>query len=226
MTDADELDLLRDAIRSFPEAIAVWSADGQLIACSAPYAGLGPARTETEFETRDGRSLRRAVRALPGGGRVEFLADMTELRRAEHAARFAAYHDPLTGLPNRRMLDDRLRQAIRLAQRRDRMVAALLVQLEDVRAVDHAMLGGIAARLGACLRKADTLARAANDQFVIVACDLKDTADCEVVREKVMQALAPDLRVRVGMATFPAEGADSETLLRNAEAALLRAKER
>jgi len=69
-------------------------------------------------------------------------------------------------------------------------------------------------------------ARAANDQFVIVACDLKDTADCQVVREKVMQALAPDLRVRVGMATFPAEGADSETLLRNAEAALLRAKER
>jgi GGDEF domain-containing protein len=95
-----------------------------------------------------------------------------------------------------------------------------------VREVDHAMLGGIAARLGACVRKADTLARAANDQFVIVACDLKDTADCQVVREKVMAALAPDVRVRVGMATFPAEGADSETLLRNAEAALLRAKER
>jgi GGDEF domain-containing protein len=68
--------------------------------------------------------------------------------------------------------------------------------------------------------------RAANDQFVIVACDLKDTADCEVVREKVMQALVADLRVRVSMATYPADGADSEALLRNAEAALLRAKER
>jgi predicted signal transduction protein with EAL and GGDEF domain len=153
MSDADELELLRDAIRSFPEAIAVWSGDGRLIACSALYAGLGPARSQTEFETRDGRSLRRAVHALPGGGRVELVADVTELRRAEHAARFAAYHDPLTGLPNRRMLDDRLRQAIRLAQRRDRMVAALLVQLEDVREVDPAMLGGLAARLArACAR--------------------------------------------------------------------------
>ena len=226
MTEADELELLRDAIRSFPEAIAVWSADGRLIASSALYAGLGMARTEAEFETRDGRALRRAVRALAGGGRVELLADITELKRAEHAARFAAYHDQLTGLPNRRMLDDRLRQAIRLAQRRDRMVAALLVQLEDVREADPAMLGGLATRLGACVRKADTLARAANDQFVIVACDLKDAADCEVVREKVMQALEPGMRVRVGMAAFPADGADSETLLRNAEAALLRAKER
>jgi len=226
VTDADELELLRDAIRGFPEAIAVWSADGRLIACSALYAGLGPARSEAEFETGDGRTLRRALRALGRGGRVELLADVTELKRAEHAARFAAYHDQLTGLPNRRMLDDRLRQAIRLAQRRDRMVAALLVQLEDVREADAAMLGGLAARLGACVRKADTLARAANDQFAIVACDLKDAADCEVVREKVMQALAPEMRVRVGMAAFPADGADSETLLRNAEAALLRAKER
>ncbi len=226
MTEADELELLRDAIRSFPEAIAVWSADGRLIACSAPYAGVAPARSETEFETGDGHSLRRTVRALPGGGGVELLADVTELRRAEHAARFAAYHDHLTGLPNRRMLDDRLRQAIRLAQRRDRMVAALLIQLEDVRGLDDTLLGELATRLGACMRKADTLARAASDQFVVVACDLKDAADCEVVREKVMQALAPELRARLGMAAFPADGSDSETLLRNAEAALLRAKER
>ena len=226
MSDADELELLRDAIRSFPEAVAVWSADGRLIACSGRYAGLAPARTEMEFETRDGRSVRRAVRALTGGGTVELLADVTELRRAEHAARFAAYHDEVTGLPNRRMLDDRLRQAIRLAQRRDRMVAALLVQLEDVREFDDATLGELAMRLGACVRKADTLARAANDQFVVVACDLKDAADCEVVREKVLQVLAPEMRGRVGMAAFPADGSDSETLLRNAEAALLRAKER
>jgi diguanylate cyclase (GGDEF)-like protein len=226
VTDADELALLRDAIRSFPEAIAVWSADGRLIACSELHAGLTPTRSETEFETGDGRSLRRAVRALPGGGKVELLTDVTELRRAEHAARFAAYHDPLTGLPNRRMLDDRLRQAIRLAQRRDRMVAALLVQLEDVRELDDAMLRELATRLGACVRKADTLARAANDQFVVIACDLKDAADCEVVRKKVMQVLAPEMRGRVGMAAFPADGSDSETLLRNAEAALLRAKER
>jgi diguanylate cyclase (GGDEF)-like protein len=226
MSDADELALLRDAIRSFPEAVAVWSAEGRLIACSALYAALAPVRSEAEFETGDGRSLARAARALSGGGRVELLADVTALRRAEHAARFAAYHDQLTGLPNRRMLDDRLRQAIRLAQRRDRMVAALLVQLEDVRELDDAMLRELATRLGACVRKADTLARAANDQFVVVACDLKDAADCEVVREKVLQVLAPEMRGRVGMAAFPADGSDSETLLRNAEAALLRAKER
>ena len=246
MSKADELRLLRDAIKSFPDALAIWSADGRLIACSDLYARLAAAapggNTAAEYQSADGRWLRRSVQRLEGGGSVELVADITELRRAEQASRFLAYHDTLTGLPNRRLLDDRLRQAIRLAQRRDRMVATLLVRLDDFRQVNDslgqgagdAVLREVAQRLTGCVRKADTLARAGADEFALVVCDLKDEADCRVVAEKLLQALAPEFRVggrrlklavSVGISLFPSDGGDGEALLRNADAAMYRAKQ-
>ena len=244
MSKADELRLLREAIKSFPDAVAVRSADAKLIACSDLYARLAAAAPEdaAEFQSADGRWLRRTLRRLDGGGSVELIADVTELRRAEQASRFLAYHDQLTGLPNRRLLDDRLRQAIRLAERRDRMVAALLVHLDDFRQVNDALghdagdalLREVAERLSGCVRKADTLARAGADEFALVVCDLKDGGDCRVVAEKVLQALQPEFRVAgrrlrlgvsIGISLFPADGADGEALLRNADAATFRAKQ-
>ncbi|HJS76765.1 MAG TPA: GGDEF domain-containing protein [Burkholderiales bacterium] len=244
MSKADELRLLREAIKSFPDAVAVRSADAKLIACSDLYARLAAAAPEdaAEFQSADGRWLRRTLRRLDGGGSVELIADVTELRRAEQASRFLAYHDQLTGLPNRRLLDDRLRQAIRLAERRDRMVAALLVHLDDFRQVNDALghdagdalLREVAERLSGCVRKADTLARASADEFALVVCDLKDGGDCRVVAEKVLQALQPEFRVAgrrlrlgvsIGISLFPADGADGEALLRNADAATFRAKQ-
>lgn len=244
MSKADELRLLREAIKSFPDAIAVRSADAKLIACSDLYVRLAAAAPDhaAEFQGADGRWLRRTLRRLDGGGSVELIADVTELRRAEQASRFLAYHDQLTGLPNRRLLDDRLRQAIRLAERRDRIVAALLVHLDDFRQVNDALghdagdalLREVAARLSGCVRKADTLARAGADEFALVVCDLKDGGDCRVVAEKVLQALQPEFRaggrrlrlgVSIGISLFPADGADGEALLRNADAATFRAKQ-
>jgi diguanylate cyclase (GGDEF)-like protein len=245
VSKADELRLLRDAIKSFPDALAIWSAEGRLIACSDLYArlaGAAPAGDSSEYQSADGRWLRRSVRRLEGGGSVELLADVTELRRAEQAMRFLAYHDTLTGLPNRRLLDDRLRQAIRLAQRRDRMVATLLVHLDDFRQVNDALGHGagdavlreVAQRLAASVRKADTLARAGADEFAVVVCDLKEQADCRIVAEKLLQALAPEFRVggrrlrlgvSIGISVFPADGGDGEALLRNADAAMYRAKQ-
>jgi diguanylate cyclase (GGDEF)-like protein len=245
VSKADELRLLRDAIKSFPDALAVWSEEGRLIACSDLYARLaaaGPGKENTEYQSVDGRWLRRTVRRLEGGGSVELVADVTELRRAEQATRFLAYHDTLTGLPNRRLLDDRLRQAIRLAQRRDRMVATLLVHLDDFRQVNDtlghgvgdAVLREVGQRLSGCVRKADTLARAGADEFALVVCDLKDEPDCRIVAEKLLQALAPEFRVggrrlrlaaSIGISLFPADGGDGEALLRNADAAMYRAKQ-
>jgi diguanylate cyclase (GGDEF)-like protein len=246
VSKADELRLLRDAIKSFPDALAVWSAEGRLIACSDLYARLAAAtpagNSAAEYQSADGRWLRRTLRRVEGGGSVELVADVSELRRAEQASRFLGYHDTLTGLPNRRLLDDRLRQAIHLAQRRDRMVATLLVRLEDFRQVNDtlgegagdALLREVAQRLSACVRKADTLARAGTDEFALVVCDLKDGADCRIVADKLLQALAPELRVggrrlklavSVGISLFPSDGGDGEALLRNADAAVLRAKQ-
>jgi diguanylate cyclase (GGDEF)-like protein len=244
VSKADELRLLRDAIKSFPDALAVWSAEGKLIAASDAYARLAacaPAEA-AEFQSADGRWLRRTLRRLDGGGRVELIGDVTELRGVEQASRFLAYHDSLTGLPNRRLLDDRLRQAIRLAERRDRMVAALLVHLDDFRQVNDALGHGagdavlreVAERLSGCVRKADTLARAGADEFALVVCDLKEAGDCRVVADKVLQALEPEFRlagrrlrlaVSVGISLFPADAGDGEALLRNADAASYRAKQ-
>lgn len=244
MSKADELRLLHDAIKTFPDAVAIRAADGRLIACSDLYARLAAANTPEngEFQAADGRWLRRSVRPLPGGGSVELVADVTELRRAEQAARFLDSHDAPTGLPNRRLFDDRLRQAIRLAQRRDRMVATLLVRLDDFReaseALGHgaadAVLREVAQRLASCMRKADTVARTGADEFAIVICDLKDEADCRVVTQKLQQVLAAEfaagerrlrLAASIGVSLFPADGGDGEALLRNADAAMYRARQ-
>ena len=96
------------------------------------------------------------------------------------------------------------------------------------------VLREVAQRLTACVRKADTLARAGADEFALVACDLKDDADCRVVADKLLQALAPEFRaggrrlklaVSVGISLFPSDGGDGEALLRNADAAMVRAKQ-
>jgi diguanylate cyclase (GGDEF)-like protein len=122
------------------------------------------------------------------------------------------------------------------------MVAALLIRVDDLRQVNDslghaagdAVLREVAQRLTACVRKADTLARASADEFAVVACDLKDEADCRVVAEKLLQALAPDLRVggkrlrlavSVGISLYPADAGDGEALLRNADAAMYRARQ-
>jgi diguanylate cyclase (GGDEF)-like protein len=216
VSKADELRLLQEAIKSFPDALAIWSAEGELIACSDLYARLGlvPGGAAGEFQS-DGRHLKRTLRRLGGGARLELLSDITDLRRAEQAARFLAYHDAATGLPNRRLLDDRLRQAIRLAQRRDRMVGVVLVRLEDIERLNE-----VARRLAGCVRKADTVARIAADQFALVLCDLKDEADCRAVADKVGQALS-DARPGIGVSLYPSDGTDAEALLRNADAAIL-----
>ena len=213
MSKADELRLLREAIKSFPEALAIWSAEGKLVACSDLYTRLA--------EARGSKEVRRSVRRLEGGARLELLTDVGDLHRAEQAARLLAYHDAATGLPNRRLLDDRLRQAIRLAQRRDRMVGVLVVRLEDFDQVSETALRELVQRLAGCVRKADTLARIGVDQFALALSDLKDDADCRLVADKVLQALGGEFRPSIGIALYPADGADAETLLRNADAGIV-----
>jgi hypothetical protein len=83
VSKADELRLLREAIKTFPDAVAIRSENGRLIACSDLYAQLQPSMggDHTEYQSADGRWVRRTVRQLDGGGSVERVADITELRR-------------------------------------------------------------------------------------------------------------------------------------------------
>jgi diguanylate cyclase (GGDEF)-like protein/PAS domain S-box-containing protein len=168
--------------------------------------------------------------------------DITERKRQEEEARFLAYHDTLTGLPNRRLLDDRLRQAVYLAQRRDVRVAIMVVDLDHFKQVNDALghragdavLREASHRIAGCVRKADTLARHGGDEFVVVIPDLHQDADSQVVAEKILRALEPPFRVdgrdftigaSIGISLYPTDAGDGETMLRNADVAMYRAKQ-
>jgi diguanylate cyclase (GGDEF)-like protein len=173
---------------------------------------------------------------------IGVLQDVTARKAREEAVRFLAYHDALTGLPNRRLLDDRLAQAIHLAQRHDRKLAVILIDLDEFKQVNDLLghragddvLRDVARRLAACVRRADTLARHGGDEFVILLPDLPAESDCGVVAEKVLRALAPEFRVEgrslavgasLGISVFPSDAGDGDALLRNADAAMYRAKQ-
>jgi diguanylate cyclase (GGDEF)-like protein len=133
------------------------------------------------------------------------------------------YHDPLTALPNRRLLDDRLKQALHLAQRRDRGIALMLIELAAFDRVADDTLCAAARSLGGCLRKADTLARWGAAEFAVVLTDVEGEADCRRVAERVLQSL--DMEVAIGVSIFPADAGDTDALVRNADAARSRARQ-
>jgi diguanylate cyclase (GGDEF)-like protein/PAS domain S-box-containing protein len=168
--------------------------------------------------------------------------DVSERKRQEDEVRYLAYHDTLTGLPNRRLLDDRLRQAVYAAQRRDGRLAVMAIDLDHFKSVNDslghragdAVLREVANRLMGCVRKADTLARQGGDEFVIMMPDLALEADCAIVAEKILRTLVPEFVVdgrgfsigaSIGISLFPGDAGDGEALLRNADVAMYRAKE-
>ena len=208
-----------------------------------------PFDVEYRVAAADGSVLWFSARGVPmldAAGKVHRIVgvsrDITGQKRREEGVSFLAYHDSLTGLPNRRLLQDRLNQALYSAQRRDRKVGAMLIDLDDFKQVNDSgghrigdtVLREVAQRLGSCVRKSDTLARHGGDEFVIVVSDLQTEADCGVVAEKVLRVLAPPfeaegrsfrLGASIGIAVFPSAGADGDALLRNADAAMYRAKQ-
>jgi diguanylate cyclase (GGDEF)-like protein len=133
------------------------------------------------------------------------------------------YHDALTELPNRRLLDDRLKQALHLAQRRDTGLALALVELAGFSKVEDATMREAAQRLARGLRKADTLARWGAAEFAIVLTDVRGEADCRAVLERLMSMLDRD--VAIGISLYPADAGDAEALERNADAARSRARQ-
>jgi len=220
-----------------------------LAAGRAALASGEPYAAEFRVVTRDGEvrwiAAHGSVLRLADGGAAKMIGvsqDITERKRQEEEVRFLAYHDTLTGLPNRRLLDDRMRQAVYLAQRRDVRVAALLIDLDDFKQVNDALghragdavLREVAQRLSACMRKSDTLARQGGDEFVALLPDLQRESDCQFVAEKALRALEPEFRVEgrvfrigasIGISIYPSDAGDGETLLRNADVAMYRAKQ-
>lgn len=163
------------------------------------------------------------------------------LRENEHLLQRMARHDPLTGLANRLLLDDRVAHGLASAKRNDRHLALLLIDLDGFKPVNDAyghalgdkLLVVLADRLVRCVRAVDTVARLGGDEFVIVLEDLSDEAAAIQVATKVVAEMARpallegqelSVTASVGLAFHPRDGKDTATLLKQADQAMYTAK--
>ncbi|MEM7252168.1 MAG: EAL domain-containing protein [Pseudomonadota bacterium] len=167
---------------------------------------------------------------------------MVKERRAERHVNYLAYHDPLTGLPNRTMLNDRLERAISRARRQHSKMAILFLDLDGFKLVNDSLghdigdllLRAVADRLASSLRDTDTVARLGGDEFTIILGDVEHEDQIGHAARRVLNQLSRPMDINgreifvgasIGVAVFPADGRDVRTLLRSADMAMYRAKE-
>jgi diguanylate cyclase (GGDEF)-like protein/PAS domain S-box-containing protein len=168
--------------------------------------------------------------------------DITERKVAEERVQYLAYYDALTGLPNRTLLQDRLTKALASARRRKDKVALLFLDLDGFKTINDSLghsvgdlvLKQVAERLMKWAREQDTVARVGGDEFLIVLTSVKDIPDAAVAAERLMNTMTAAYVVQghslgiscsLGISIFPEHGADSETLIKDADAAMYCAKE-
>jgi len=168
--------------------------------------------------------------------------NITDRKMAEQRVAHMAHHDALTGLPNRVLLRDRIQQAIAQAHRAGSQVAVLFLDLDRFKTINDSLghqlgdrlLQSVASRILVCVREGDTVSRVGGDEFVIVVPGIATSGDASAVASKILEVLASafhlhgnDLHVStsIGIALYPSDGADAETLMRNADTAMYHAKD-
>jgi diguanylate cyclase (GGDEF)-like protein len=166
--------------------------------------------------------------------------DIAERRRAEEKLRVVATHDPLTALPNRTLLHERLSHALAKAQHYDRHLAVLFVDLDRFKNINDTLgheagdllLQMAAQRMGDCLRGTDTMARQGGDEFVVLMDELTDAGPAAGVSQRILDAMGNPFNVdgqevhltaSIGISVFPEDG---RALLKNADIAMYCAKEK
>jgi diguanylate cyclase (GGDEF)-like protein/PAS domain S-box-containing protein len=167
--------------------------------------------------------------------------DVTEKKRAEEQVRELAYHDTLTGLPNRRLFNDRLSLAVAQARRKGERLAVLFLDLDGFKAVNDSLghnlgdrlLKATAERIQASIRAVDSVARLGGDEFILLLPGIRGAEEAARVAEKVLAAIRVPLSVEghelfvtasMGLSLYPQDGADAETLVKNADTAMYGAK--
>lgn len=172
---------------------------------------------------------------------ISIFIDITDLHHKDALLRHQAYHDALTGLPNRLLLQDRLGHAIEVGRRTGESVAVMFIDLDRFKIVNDSLghdvgdvlLMEIAERLQGCLRRSDTVARLGGDEFVAVLSNVNSASEVADVAEKIVKCMNETMVIKghqlavgasVGIALFPQDGDDVTTLMKDADAAMYRAK--
>ena len=173
---------------------------------------------------------------------VALFSDITELKEHQQRLEHMAHYDALTGIPNRVLLADRLKQAIAQSRRHQRSLALVYLDIDGFKEVNDAyghetgdqLLIAIAQRLRDTLREGDTLARLGGDEFVAVLTDLGSRNECETVLTRLLQSAAAPIKIEqltfqlsasLGVTLYPQDGSDADTLLRHADQAMYQAKQ-
>jgi len=183
-----------------------------------------------------------SLTAIDGGGVVIVVRDVTERTYAEEQIKHLAYHDALTGLPNRLLFKDRLTVALSHAQREHTRLAVLFLDLDRFKVINDSLghnigdqlLQAVAARVQSCVRESDTVARLGGDEFTIMIPSLVRSEDAAPVAQKILEAVRYPFHLdgrefyittSIGISLYPEDGMDAETLIKNADTAMYQAKE-
>jgi diguanylate cyclase (GGDEF)-like protein/PAS domain S-box-containing protein len=221
------------AERSGRSGRSVWMVDDVTAQREAAEA-VRRARDELEV-----RVLERTAELAGANALLE--GEIVERRQAEARVHHMAYHDSLTGLPNRALLSDRLDRAMLAARRDERKLAVLFIDLDRFKTINDSLghltgdnlLKEVANRLCRVVRASDTVARLGGDEFVVLVPGVHAAEECSQVGEKIIEALAAPfpfegrslhISPSIGICLYPDDGTDVETLMRHADAAMYHAK--
>ncbi|MGD9512359.1 MAG: EAL domain-containing protein, partial [Geminicoccaceae bacterium] len=204
-------------------------------------------RAETDGRRRDGQRFPAEVTvgtlAEATGSRIVTVRDVTVQKADRDRMLLQATHDALTGLPNRRLFDDRLGMTLRRAARTGELVAVAFLDVDRFKAINDSLGHGmgdrllqvLSTRLQASLRDSDTVARMGGDEFIFILPGLQRQEDAIAPAEKILEATRKPVRLdgqelfvtaSIGIAAYPADGENRDLLLRHADTALYRAKAR
>lgn len=173
---------------------------------------------------------------------LELLTTRDDLQKGKQKLHYIAYHDSLTGLPNRRMFLDRLNQFIKHAKRSNKKAVLLFIDLDHFKDINDSfghslgdeLLNSVAQRLQSTIREEDTVARLGGDEFVVLLENIELVDDAQSIAEKLIEAFKKPIELHshifyvtlsIGASIYPEDSSDAEMLLRNADSAMYKAKE-